>query len=338
MTFINRLPAKSGAFDKANGTNPVLGEKSSLRSVHPLRLTYENLSLLVEGASKTAWCAMRPSGRPIYTLGLMEDVSSMQRDLAEWHATEAQGGASPVDWFVMKSDAPGIFNLGGDLGHFAERIAAGDIEALRHYGQLAVRAVHKNTTGFGLPMITLALVQGDALGGGFEHALSFDVLVAERSARLGLPEVLFNLFPGMGAYSFLSRKVGRTIAEELILSGRLRTGEELHAMGVVDVLAEDGQGEDAVREYITQRSRKHNAHLAVHRTRKVVNPVTLQELLEVVDVWAETAMTVTPLDLKIMTRLTKAQDRRLAAEGGADTTVTPRKSDGTPDGRVSVAI
>ena len=62
--------------------------------------------------------------------------------------------------------------------------------------------MYGNSAAFHTPLITIALVQGDALGGGFECALSFDVLIAERSAKMGLPEVLFNLFPGMELTAF----------------------------------------------------------------------------------------------------------------------------------------
>ena len=81
-------------------------------------------------------------------------------------------------------------------------------------------------------------MQGDALGGGFECALASDLIVAEERAQLGFPEILFNLFPGMGAYSLLSRRVGMKGAEKMILSARLYTAEELHELGVVDLLVE----------------------------------------------------------------------------------------------------
>lgn len=147
----------------------------------------------------------------------------------------------------------------------------------------------------------------------FEHALSFDLIVAERSAKLGLPEILFNMFPGMGAYSFLSRRMDRARAEAMILSGRLYGAEELHEMGVVDVLAEDGEGQQAVQEYIARHNRKFNAHQATHRARRRVNPVTLDELTDVVDIWAESALNLTEADLRKMDRLCAAQDRRLMA-------------------------
>ena len=273
---------------------------------------YRNLRMQIDAGAKTAWCYMRPEGRPSYTHALIADLYRMQEDMTCWFKALPPEESKPVQWLVMASAVPGIFNLGGDLAHFADRIQARDLEALQNYGRLAAKAVYLNSVGLGLPLITIGLVQGDALGGGFEHALASDILVAERSAKLGFPEILFGLFPGMGAYSFLSRRIGRTATETMILSGRIYTGEELHAMGVVDVLAEDGEGQETVKEYVARHGRRYNAYSALNRARKCVNPVLLSELLDVVDIWAETAMGLTPADLHRMQRLTSAQDRRRA--------------------------
>jgi len=278
-----------------------------------LPIQFDNLDLRFEAATRTAWCTMRPQGRPSYTLELMQDVHRMQHTMTSIYAERAAAGERPADWFVMASAVPGIYNLGGDLAHFAERIRSRDHESLVRYGHIAVEAIHRNTVAFGLPIVTMALIQGDALGGGFEHALSFDLIVAERSAKIGLPEILFNMFPGMGAYSFLSRRLDRRRAEELILSGRIHTAEELHEMGVVDVLAEDGAGEATARDYIARHSRKHNAHITMLRARRRVNPVTLEELRDVVEMWAEAAMNLGEADLKKMGRLVAAQERRLGS-------------------------
>ncbi|GGC90082.1 crotonase/enoyl-CoA hydratase family protein [Chelatococcus reniformis] len=273
---------------------------------------YDNIRLDIDTLNATCWCFMNPVGKPSYTHELMDDISRMQMAITQSFADLPSPAMAPFSWFVMASDVPGIYNLGGDLGHFAARIRSRDLDAMRHYGHVAVKAIHRNAVAFDSPVVTMALVQGDALGGGFEHALSFDLIVAERSAKLGLPEILFNMFPGMGAYSFLSRRMDRNRAEALILSGRVYTAEELHAMGVVDVLAEDGQGQQAVIEYIARHNRKHNAHQAVYRARRRVNPVTLEELIDVVDIWAEAALNLTEADLRKMDRLCAAQNRRLA--------------------------
>jgi DSF synthase len=273
---------------------------------------YDNLHLDIDTQNATCWCFMEPVGKPSYTHELMDDISRMQTAITQTFANLASPAAAPFSWFVMASAVPGIYNLGGDLGHFAERIRSRDLKAMRHYGHVAVEAIHRNTVAFDAPVVTMALVQGDALGGGFEHALSFDLIVAERSAKMGLPEILFNMFPGMGAYSFLSRRLPRDKAEALILSGRIHTAEELYEMGVVDVLAEDGQGQSAVLDYIARHNRKHNAHQALYKARRRVNPVTLSELIDVVDIWAEAALNLTEADLRKMDRLCSAQNRRLA--------------------------
>lgn len=286
-----------------------LAREKAMRTIHASG--YENLRLDIDTINAICWCFMRPVGKPSYTHELMGDISQLQGAITRGF-TDLPLAAAPFSWFVMASDVPGIYNLGGDLGHFAERIRTRDLDAMRHYGHVAVTAIHRNAVAFDSPVVTMALVQGDALGGGFEHALSFDLIVAERSAKMGLPEILFNMFPGMGAYSFLSRRMDRAKAEALILSGRVHTAEELYEMGVVDVLAEDGQGQQAAIDYIARHSRKHNAHLAVYRARRRVNPVTLEELIDVVDIWAEAALNLTEADLRKMDRLCAAQNKRLA--------------------------
>lgn len=275
-------------------------------------LGLHELELTLDADNAALWCDMRPTGRPSYTHALMGEIGDVQAAVRQWFADLPRGAPAPFNYFICGSRTPGIYNLGGDLGHFVERIQANDFESMRRYAHVAVTRQFENFNAFGAPIITIALVQGDALGGGFEHALSLDVIVAERSAKLGLPEVLFNLFPGMGAYSFISRRLDRRRAEEFIMSGRVYTGEELYEMGVVDVLAEDGEGEQAVRDYIARHRRRFNMHRAVYEARRRVNPLTLQELLDVVDLWAETAMRLEERDLRMMLRLCAAQDRRIA--------------------------
>lgn len=310
MTYIAAPSTTSGSRDhgRSNFSNEARSFSLSSDKKH-----FDNIAVELDIDSKAFWCFMQPQGKPIYTHALMRDITAMQHDMTSLFADLGPAEGRPVEWFVLASATPGIFNLGGDLAHFAEKIQARDLNALRHYGHVAVEAIHRNTVAFDLPIVTIALVQGDALGGGFEHALSCDLIVAERSAKFGLPEILFNMFPGMGAYSFLSRRLDRARAHALIMSGRIHTAEELYAMGVVDVLAEDGQGEEAVSEYIARNRRKHNAHYACNQARRCINPVTLEELRNVVNVWAEAAINLTPADLRKMARLTSAQDRRLAA-------------------------
>ena len=283
----------------------------ALPPVRPADRAYRELEVVYEEAEKLLWYYMKPRARPCFSPDMLEDIRALQRSAEDMHAAAP---ASAPRYLVLGSRAEGIFNLGGDLRLFAQAIREGNRDTLDRYARACVDVLYPNATGLGLPVITIALVQGDALGGGFEAALSSHVIVAERSAKFGLPEVLFNLFPGMGAYSFLSRRIGPAQAERMILSGKIYGAAELHEMGVVDVLAEDGAGEAALRDYVKSVGRGHLARRAIYQTRNIVNPVTRAELHEVTQLWVDTALTLTDADLRRMEHLAAAQDRRRARQ------------------------
>jgi DSF synthase len=272
---------------------------------------YEELEVAFDWAERACWCWMRPHGAPSFTPGMLQELIDLRRRIH--HA--CRGDEAGLGWFVGGSRLPGIFNLGGDLGLFARLIREGARDRLTRYAHSCVDVCYHMATGFDVPVVTIALVQGDALGGGFEGAMSFNVIVAERSAKFGLPEILFNLFPGMGAYSFLSRRLDGIQAERIILGGRTFTAAELHDLGIVDVLAEDGEGERAVRDFIAEH-RGRRAELAARlQARRLAQDLTHEELRDVTDIWVEAALRLTAGDLRKMERLVSAQGKRLGTAG-----------------------
>ena len=254
------------------------------------------------------WCYMHAQPRPCFSPQLLRESRDLQRQLQQ-NAKRSDG--DPIDYLVLASDVPGVFNLGGDLQLFAQLIRQRDGDRLLEYAKSCIDVCYHQAIDLDETLTTIALVQGDALGGGFEAALSCSVLIAERQAQLGLPEILFNLFPGMGAYSFLARRMDAARAERLILSGKLYSAEELHEMGVVDKLAEPGQGEQAVAEYIRRRERSRLGYRAIERVRRLYQPVRYDELMNITRVWVDTALQLTEKDLRTMERLVRAQERRL---------------------------
>jgi DSF synthase len=283
------------------------------RKTHVLDRDFTDISVQLDGENRTFWCRIQPQGRPCVTPQVLRDLTTMQGDVTDWLA-ELPAADRPFDYFVVASGVPGIFNLGGDLRLFADSVRHGHRTLLQQYAYRCVEVVYNNLTSYHQPVVTIALVQGDALGGGFETALSCNLIAAERGTKFGLPEVLFNLFPGMGAYSLIARRIGAVHAERMILSGRLYTAEELHELGLVDILLTAGNGAEELRAYIRQQSRRHNAMQALYKTRHIIAPVTLQELRDVTDVWVEAALQLSPADLRKMERLAAAQDRRRSRE------------------------
>jgi len=140
-------------------------------------------------------------------------------------------------------------------------------------------------------------------------------VIFERSAQAGFPEVLFNLFPGMGAWNFTIRKAGFAIANEMILSGTLYTADQLYRRGLVDMVVNDGEGEAALDQAIRTVDPRLRGTLAALQAQRFAAPIPYDSLLSIVDQWAETAMGLTNRDLRLMERLARAQARKA---GGAD--------------------
>ncbi|MGA7984969.1 MAG: crotonase/enoyl-CoA hydratase family protein [Burkholderiales bacterium] len=299
---------------------------SNMRDTDGLRVPYGKANTQFdtefEPATGTIWGYFNPKGTPCFSLGLLKTIREHDSALAvHGGQVDVAGITSKANYYVLGSRTPRVFNLGGDLALFVLLIKARDREALAHYAKLCIDNMYPRIQNFySSTLTTISLVQGDALGGGFECALSSDVIVAEESAQLGLPEILFNLFPGMGAYSLLGRRIGMRAAEDLILSGRVLPAAQLHEMGVIDVLAKDGEGELAVREWIARNAKRRNGMQAVFAARKLVQPVTRNELDAITDTWVDAAMRLEDRDLKMMSRIVRAQMRRIESGDVADIT------------------
>jgi DSF synthase len=256
------------------------------------------------------WCFADPSPRPCFTPRLLEDLIRFYQVIRNRSNSEARAGITQsIKYLILASYRPGVFSLGGDLNLFIECIKERDRARLDDYMRLSIDVLYKTHTNLDVSLSTLALIRGNALGAGFEGALSCDYLVAEKSVQLGFPEVLFNMFPGMGAYSFLSRRLNAIQVEQMILSGRIYTAEELHEMGVVDVVAEDGQGITEIQRFIKKLDKNQVTRKALLKIRHRVNPVCLDELLDIGKVWVDAAMSLTVRELRTMERLVRSQDK-----------------------------
>ena len=207
----------------------------------------------------------------------------------------------PLRFLVLGSRSPGVFCFGGDLELFQRFIREQNRPGLVQYGYRCVEILHRNMHALDVPMLTVGLVEGAALGGGFEALLSFDYIVAERGATFGLPEVMFGLFPGMGAHAILSRKLGTALADRLIVSNETYTAEQMY------------EGLDACRELIDRSERRHAGLVNARKASRCAAPISLSELKRITELWADAALQLREQDLKVMSRLASAQSRLVKA-------------------------
>jgi len=266
------------------------------------------LKTYYDARNRIMWLLMKGAPRPAFTLKLLNEITSQIKTVKQ---DMAESDGEKYDFLVLGSDIEGVFNLGGDLDLFFQYIRNRDRDGLLRYAKLSIDLVYQNLVHFGEDMTSISLIQGDALGGGFEAAFSANVVVAERGTKCGLPEVLFNMFPGMGAFSMLSRKIGFAEAEKMIMSGSIYSAEKLYDMGLVDILAEKGEGEVAIYRYIKSTQRSKNAYRSMQQVKDICNQVSYEELMDIGKVWADAALKLSDKDLRMMERLVRRQNNRV---------------------------
>jgi DSF synthase len=259
--------------------------------------------------TQAAWMNYKAAAPQHFPLEMFIEIVQLRESLRRLCASKC-GERWPIRYFAIGSKRPGVFSLGGDLAAFAAAVRNGEHEMLRAHANICVDIMHSLDVGFDLPIVTLSAVNGQCLGGGFEGALATDFLVVERDAKLGLPEIGFNTFPGMGAVSLLTRRAGQALAERIISGGSIYSGQEMFDLGIVDVLAPEGRAHETaaawMREGGEDRWRKRRA-LAQARRRCFAMP--REELHYIVDLWVECVKTLTDHDLRHMDRLVAAQRR-----------------------------
>ncbi|MGX7757922.1 enoyl-CoA hydratase/isomerase family protein [Streptomyces angustmyceticus] len=170
----------------------------------------------------------------------MNAVSTAMADSLSRACAELAADRS-VRVVVLTSTHERAFCVGADL---KERNSFTDADLMRQ--RPLTRAAY--TGVLELPMPTIAAVHGFALGGGFELALACDLIVADGTAEVGLPEVSVGVIPGGGGTQLLPRRVGAARAAELVFTARRVRAAEAAQLGLVDRLVADGQDRDAALE------------------------------------------------------------------------------------------
>ena len=280
------------------------------KEFHKLLRDRAELSVRYDPKTEAIWNYTTPNVRPCYSLELIKNYRQLQLDIIDYFKYYDMKPKTPIKYFVCASQTPEIYNYGGDLNLFYELIQSRDADKLYEYAKVCIDVVYMNAVNLNLPITTISLCEGDALGGGFEGLISYNVSIVEEHVQMGFPEIRFNLFPGMGAYSFLARLVGIKLTEEIISSGKMYDATTLYEMGVITEVVKKGEGKKAIDRFMKRHSRAFNGMQALQAARHRYAPIDYDELIDITKIWVEAALKLTPKDLKMMKKLVDAQNQK----------------------------
>lgn len=276
---------------------------------------FPTLDFDYDAATRSAWMSFKADGPSCFTMQTLKDLKDLGSSLRRYFV-EGAVQDRPVHFVALASKKPGVFNLGGDLAVFIDAIRSGEGDTLKRYAYACIDVLHAAASGYELPIIVVAVISGQAYGGGLEAALAHDFIFAEEDAMLGVPEVAFNTFPGMGAVTLMTRRIGAALTEKVISGGKTYSAQDMLGFGIIDRVTPSGKSIETVRAWMMEGGEELRARrLAVVQARRRCLPVSRDELIRIVDVWTDCASGIGEHDLRYMERLVAAQTRMRRVDG-----------------------
>ncbi|HTB95184.1 MAG TPA: enoyl-CoA hydratase/isomerase family protein [Candidatus Sulfotelmatobacter sp.] len=187
---------------------------------------------------------------------------------------------------IITSARRGGFSVGGDLKELYNNAVKlppkQRVAGLRTF----IQRIHRVANAIdAAPFITVAAVHGLCMGGGLELALLCDLIVADKMARFGFPELRLGFIPGFGGIPRLRRGVGNGFIRDMLFTGRTVKAEAAHQAGLISHLAGEGYALEVARS-MAQQITKFDAEARI-AAKKFIKPIPYQELREEVELFCK---------------------------------------------------
>jgi enoyl-CoA hydratase/carnithine racemase len=205
----------------------------------------------------------------------------------ESFAAALQGAAMESHALIVHSAMPPGFCAGADLRELYHRAhqqpgESGRVTEVRRFLE-RIHAVFNALDA--APLVTIAAVHGVTFGGGFELALTADLIIADRTARFAFPELRLGLIPGFGGIPRLKRDLGNGIVRDLLFTGRSINATKAQAAGLVSQVVAEGEALRAARTLASQIGK---FDLNTLRTAKsFIKPIPREELQREINIFCE---------------------------------------------------
>ncbi|MCS6805028.1 MAG: enoyl-CoA hydratase/isomerase family protein [Acidobacteriota bacterium] len=191
-----------------------------------------------------------------------------------------------ADALIIYSRLPAGFCAGADLRelyHRSYELTEDErLAGVRDFLERIHRVMNAIDTS---PLVTIAAVHGVVFGGGFELALTCDMIIAEKMARFCFPELRLGLIPGFGGIPRLKRDLGNAVVRDLLLTGRSFNATKAQTIGLVSQMANDGQALSLARSTAAQIKKFDRATRI--RAKQFIKPVPYDQLREEIEIFCE---------------------------------------------------
>jgi enoyl-CoA hydratase/carnithine racemase len=187
---------------------------------------------------------------------------------------------------IIYSELKSGFCAGADLRELYQRSQAlARAEAAKGVREFLERIYRVLNQIDELPLTTIAAVHGVTFGGGFELALTCDLMIADKMARFCFPELRLGLIPGFGGIPRLKRDLGNAVVRDLLLTGRSFNATKAQQIGLVSQVVAEGEALRAARSTAAQAGKFDRETAAV--AKKFIKPIPHEELRREIDLFCE---------------------------------------------------
>jgi enoyl-CoA hydratase len=216
----------------------------------------------------------------------LNEIGTVLLGELEQFVAAIDGLASITSACIITSARPGGFCAGADLKELYHNALPLSRKKRADGVRSFLQRIHRVANAIDeAPFITLAAVHGLCMGGGLELALLCDLIIADKMARFGFPELRLGLIPGFGGIPRLRRDVGNGFIRDLLFTGRTVKAEAAQQAGLVAHLAGEGYALQVTRS-MAQQITKFDAEARI-AAKKFIKPIPYAELREEVELFCK---------------------------------------------------
>jgi DSF synthase len=278
---------------------------------HKIVQDRKQVTVRYDSKTEAIWTYANPEECPCFNIEFFQEFHDVQMDVINYFKANNMKPKIPIKFFVYASQVPGVYGYGGALNGLVKAFKEKDRDNLEACAKVAIKNMYLNTHNLNLPLQTIAFIEGDALGGAFQAALSFNAIIAEEQSQFGLQQIRFNMCPGIGLYSFLARKVGMNNADKIIKHSRMYTAQEIHEMGAITEIAKEGEGKKVVDRYMQLYRRSFKVMQTLHAAKFRYAPFEFEELEDMAAMWVDSMLNLDEEDIARLEKIAESQKQQI---------------------------